>query len=418
MKNFEEYNTMLVQSIGSKKGAVAPEIVPSAAFAYASAAEAESIFCGEAPLPLYARVGNPTNAKLESVAAKMEGGAIAASSGMGAMAMVMTAFLEQGDEILCIGGFFGGTYTLANETMKRFGVRSRFCSVDDFDEIKEALSDGVKMVLCESVGNPSLKLPDLGRIGELCERYGTLFVVDNTITPLIVRPLDAGADIAVYSSTKILSGHSAALGGIAVFRSVGDDGEKLLGEKYSALHPIIEKMKSKAMIGICKKRAMRDIGMSANAFGSFLTLLGMETLALRVERVNASVEIFAKNLQENLPDGFAVRHPSLADHEHHDRYLSLFPDGCGSIVTLDCKDKESAFRVLDSLELATLTANIGDNRTLALHMASTIYRDFDDETRRSLGVGEGMLRISIGLKDPELMAEDFLNAVKSAAASR
>ncbi len=295
--------------------------------------------------------------------------------------------------------------------MKRFGVRGHFCDVDDFKRIEEALQSGVQMVLCESVGNPSLKLPDLQRIGLLCTQYQTLFVVDNTITPLIVRPFEIGADIVIYSSTKIMCGHSAALGGIAVFRAVKESEDKLQQKKYQALHPIINKMKAKAMIAICKKRALRDIGMTANAFGSFLTMLGLETLALRVERINKNVEIFVEELSQALPKGYEIRHPSLTTHEHHSRYETLYPDGCGTIVTLDCGSKEAAFLLLNRLTMVTQTANIGDNRTLALHMCSTIYRDFDEETRKFLGVTEGLIRISIGLEDPRALAKDFTQAV-------
>ncbi len=413
MNKFEEFNTLLVQQVGAKTGSIAPSIVASAAFGYQDAQEAEAIFAGEAALPLYARMGNPTNAKLEAVAAAMEGGvgAIATASGMGALAMVMTAFLKQGDEVLCIGGFFGGTYALVNETMKRFGVKSHFCDADDFGKIEEILAEGVQMVLCESVGNPNLKLPNLGRIGILCREYQTLFVVDNTLTPLIVRPFEAEADIVIYSSTKIISGHSAALGGLAIFRGVGEGDEKLRGQKYQPLHPFIDKLQEKAMIGICKKRALRDLGMTANAFGSFLTLLGFETLALRVERINRSVELFAGELSALLPDGYTLRHPSLATHEHHSRYQELYPDGCGSILTLEAPDKESAFGLLDRLKLVTQTANVGDNRTLALHMSSTIYRDFDAKTRELLGVSDGLIRISIGLEDPRVLVQDFVQAV-------
>ena len=413
MTDFEHFNTLLVQEVGNKTRAIAPSIVPSAAFAYSDAQEAEAIFSGESSQPLYARMGNPTNAKLEQIVSKMEGGtgAIVTSSGMGALAMVATAFLKQGDRVLCIGGFFGGTYNLINETMRRFGIESSYCDVDALDSIEEILKSGVEMVLCESVGNPILKLPDLSAIGELCSRYQTLFVVDNTITPLIVRPFEHGADIVVYSSTKIMSGHSAALGGVAIFREVGEE-DKLHTNKYKSLHPIVNKMKTKAMIAICKKRAMRDIGMSANAFGSFLTMLGLETLALRVERVNKSVEIFAKLLSDKLPAGYSVRHPSLAEHEHHQRYLAQYPQGCGSVVTLDCGSKERAFRLLNRMQKIIQTANIGDNRTLALHMASTIYRDYDQETKSFLGITEGLIRISIGLENPQEIADDFLQAIE------
>ena len=414
-KDFDYYNTLLVQSVGSKTGPIAPTVVPSAAYGYADAQEAEGIFAGEVNKPLYARVGNPTNGKLEGIVAKMEGGfgAIATASGMGALAMVTTAILKAGDEVLCIGGFFGGTYTLVNETLKRFGVSNSFCEVDDFTHIEAKLKEGVKMVLMESVGNPSLRLPDIKRIADLCNTYETLLVVDNTATPLLVRPLELGADIVVHSSTKNMSGHSAALGGIAVFRAVKAEGDKLHSEKYADLHKIVNKTGHKAFIPICKKRAIRDVGMTANAFGSFLTMLGLETLSLRVERVNKSVARVAQLLEDNLPEGIEVNHPSLAKSEDYARYLSDFPNGCGPLLTIDCGTPERAFAFLNALNMATLTANIGDNRTLALHMQSTIYSDFDAQTRKFLGVTEGLIRVSIGLEDPEEIAKDFLQAAEA-----
>lgn len=410
--DFNYFNTQLVHEVGSKVGSIAPTITPSAAYGYVDAEEAEGIFAAEVNKPLYARVGNPTNAKLESIVAKFEGGfgAIATSSGMGAISMVCTAFLNAGDEILCIGGFFGGTYSLVNETLKRFGVNNSFCTVDDFAHIESTLQRGVKMVLMESVGNPSLTLPDIQRIIDLCNQYETLLMIDNTPTPLLLRPLTMGADIVVHSSTKNMSGHSAALGGVAVFRAVKEEGDKLLNEKYADVHKIVKKMGKKAFIPICKKRAIRDFGMTANAFGSFMTMMGLETLALRVERINQNVEAVAALLDEKLPEGVSVNHPSLPSSQDHARYKADFVQGCGPLITLDCGTKERAFKLLNALKMVILTANIGDNRTLALHMTSTIYSDFNDETRQFLGVHEGLIRVSIGLEDPKTVAEDFLQA--------
>jgi len=335
-KDLNYYNTLLVHSIGSKIGPVASTITTSAAFGYESAEEAEGIFAGEVNKPLYARMGNPTNAKLESIVANMEGGlgAIATASGMGALGMVTTALLKSGDEVLCIGGFFGGTYTLVNETLKRFGVSNTFCDVDDFTHIEAKLAAGVKMVMMESVGNPSLRLPDIKRIADLCNTYETLLVVDNTATPLLVRPLELGADIVIHSTTKNMSGHSAALGGIAVFRAVNEEKDKLHHEKYADVHKIVQKMGRKAFITICKKRAIRDMGMTANAFGSFLTMLGLETLPLRVARVNRSAVKVAAILDEKLPEGIAVNHPSLPESEDYARYQLDFPNGCGPLLSL------------------------------------------------------------------------------------
>ncbi len=411
-KDFNYYNTLLVQSVGSKVGPIAPTITPSAAFGYEDAQQAEAIFAGEVNAPLYARVGNPTNAKLESVVSQMEGGfgAIATSSGMGAISMVTTAFLKAGDEVLCIGGFFGGTYTLITETMKRFGVNNSFCGVDDIEHIEERLKSGIKMVLMESVGNPSLRLPDIKMIADMCNVYETLLMVDNTATPLLIRPLELGADIVVHSSTKNISGHSAALGGIAVFRAVKENSEKLFNEKYAEVHKIAKKMGSKAFIPICKKRAIRDMGMTANAFGSFLTMLGLETLSLRMERINNSVVRVAKILEEKLPEGVNVNHPSLSSNQDHQMYRRAFKQGCGPLLTLDCGTAQRAFSLLNRLQVAILTANIGDNRTLALHMRSTIYSDFYEDTCRFNGVTDGLIRVSIGLEDPDTIAEDFLQA--------
>jgi len=415
--DFEYFNTLLVHEVGNKVGPIAPTITPSAAFGYADAQEAEGIFASQVNKPLYARVGNPTNAKLEGIVAKMEGGfgAIATSSGMGAISMVCTAFLSAGDELLCIGGFFGGTYALVNDTLARFGVSNSFCHVDDFEHIESTLKRGVKMVLMESVGNPSLRLPDIQGIIDLCNKYETLLVIDNTPTPLLLRPLTMGADIVVHSSTKNMSGHSAALGGLAVFREVKESGEKLLNPKYADVHKIVKKMGKKAFIPICKKRAIRDLGMTANAFGSFMTMIGLETLSLRVERVNKSVETIAFILDEKLPEGISVNHPCLSSSPDNARYKSDFTDGCGPLLTLDCGTKERAFSLLNKLETVIQTANIGDNRTLALHMQSTIYSDFDDDARRFLGVSEGLIRVSIGLEDPLRIAEDFLQATKATA---
>ncbi len=413
--DFEHFNTLLVHNVGSRVGPIAPTITPSAAYGYQDAQEAEGIFAAEVNKPLYARVGNPTNAKLEGIVAKMEGGfgAIATSSGMGAISMVCSAFLNSGDELLCIGGFFGGTYSLVNETLARFGVTNSFCEVDDFEHIESTLKRGIKMVIFESVGNPSLTLPDVQRIIDLCNQYETIVMIDNTATPLLLRPLEMGADVSVHSSTKNMSGHSAALGGIAVFRAVKEEGDKLLNVKYADVHKIVKKMGKKAFIPICKKRAIRDFGMTANAFGSFMTMTGLETLALRVERINQSVEKVSAILDEKLPEGVSVNHPSLPSSPDNARYKSDFAQGCGPLLSIDCGTKERAFTLLNNLKLVILTANIGDNRSLALHMTSTIYSDFDEEASNFLGVHEGLIRVSIGLEDPKAIAEDFLQAANA-----
>jgi len=411
MNNFEEFCTKFVQSVGNKEGAVSPVLVTSASFAYGDAQTGEGIFDGSIKKPLYSRMGNPTSAKLESIMADMDGGvgAVATSSGMAATTLATMSLLSNGDEIVSIGGLFGGTYALFNETLSRFGIKTHFFDVDEFDNITNAINENTKIVFLESVGNPNMRLPDIRKIAAIANASGVAFIVDNTITPMSISPLKLGADIAVYSTTKIISGNSSALGGCAVFRAINDGDDKFKTRRYNFLAKFIKGAGKMALIPNAKKRAMRDFGMSANAHASYQTMLGLETLPLRMQRIVKSVEIVADELDKN---GFKVNHPSLKSHPQNERYLSDFSNGCGTLLTIDMGTKDKAFEFLNKTKLATLTANIGDSRTLALHMASTIYRDFDEDTKKFLGISEGLIRISIGLENPQDIINDFLNAAK------
>ena len=410
MQKYEKFSTKLVQSLGNKEGAVSPEIVNSAAFAYGTPETAEGIFEGSINKALYSRMGNPTSAQLERVLAAMDGGvgAVATSSGMAATALATLSLLRSGDEIISIGGLFGGTYSFFKETLSRFGVRTHFFDVDALDDIAAAVTSRTKIIFLESVGNPNMRLPDIPAIATIANEAGVVLIVDNTITPISIAPLDFGADIVVYSTTKIISGNAAALGGAVVFRGV-EAHDKLRGERYSEVHKFIDKVGKTALIANAKKRAMRDFGMSANAQASYLTMLGMETLPLRLERIVKSAQRIALKLYD---EGLHVNHPSIPSHPHHIRYIKYFSGGCGTLMSIDFGTKERAFEFLQRSKLVTITANIGDSRTLALHMASTIYRDFNEEERAFLGITEGLVRISIGLENPEDIIADFLEAAR------
>jgi O-acetylhomoserine (thiol)-lyase len=411
MNNFEEYCTKFVQSVGNKEGSVSPVITNSASFSYGTPEIAEAIFEGSVKKPLYARMGNPTTTRLESIMAEMDGGiaAIATSSGMGAITMTCMSLLASGDEIISVGGLFGGTYALFSETLTRFGVKTKFFDVDDFTKIQDAINENTKIIFLESIGNPNMRLPDIKHIAEIANEAGVILIVDNTITPLCISALKLGADISIYSTTKIISGNSSALGGCAVFRAVNEGDDKLKSQRYDFLAKFIKGAGKMALFANAKKRALRDFGMSANANASYQTMLGLETLPLRLSRISKSVETVALALEEN---GLNINHPCLKSHPHHERYLSDFQNGCGTLFTIDMGNKQRAFDFLNKTKLATLTANIGDTRTLALHMASTIYRDFDEQTREFLGINDGLIRISIGLENPQDIIDDFVQASK------
>lgn len=409
MNRFEKFCTSFVQSAGKKEGAVSPTITASASFAYGNSETAEGIFDGSVKKPLYSRMGNPTSAQLEGMLADMDGGigAIVTSSGMAATTLATMSLLKSGDEVISIGGLFGGTYSYFKETLSRFGVTTSFFDVDALREIESAITQNTKIIFLESVGNPNMRLPDIGAIVTIAEEAGVVLVVDNTITPMSVAPLVQGADIVVYSTTKIISGNASTLGGAVVFRAIKEGSDKFKTPRYSEVHPFIEKMGKPALIANAKKRVMRDFGMSASAFNSYLTLLGLETLPLRMDRIVKNVEKVVEALDKK---GLNINHPCLASHPHHTRYMSDFADGCGTLFTIDMGSKENAFRFLNRTKIATLTANIGDSRTLALHMASTIYRDFDKPTRKFLGITDGLIRISIGLENAYDIIDDFLQA--------
>lgn len=411
MNKFEKFSTTFVQEVGSKEGAISPVITSSAAFGYGTPEIAEGIFNGSVKKPLYSRMGNPTTAKLESIMTKMDGGigAIATSSGMGATTLATMSLLSQGDEVISIGGLFGGTYSYFNETIRRFGIKTSFFDVDELENITNAINEKTKIIFLESVGNPNMRLPDIKKIAQIADEAGIALIVDNTITPLSISPLELGADIVVYSTTKIISGNASALGGCVTFRAINDAADKFKTARYDFLAKFIEKAGAMALIPNAKKRALRDFGMSTNAHASYQTMLGLETLPLRLERVTNSIRTITKELSKNTIE---INHPSLPSHPHHERYKAQFSNGCGTLFTIDMQSKERAFEFLRKTKLATITANIGDSRTLALHMASTIYSDFDQETRKFLGITDGLIRISVGLENPEDIINDFLNAAK------
>jgi len=298
MNHFEEYCTKFVQEVGSKEGAISPVIVSSASFAYGTPEIGEGIFDGSIKKPLYSRMGNPTTSKLETIMASMDEGigAVATSSGMGATALATMSLLSSGDEIVSIGGLFGGTYSYFNETLSRFDIKTHFFDVDAIEDIINAINEKTKIIFLESVGNPNMRLPDIKRIASIANTAGVALIVDNTTTPMSISPLKLGADIVVYSTTKIISGNSSALGGCAVFRAIHEGKDKFKSPRYDFLAKFIKGVGAMALIPNAKKRAMRDFGMSANAHASYQTMLGLETLPLRMDRIVSSVAFLAREL--------------------------------------------------------------------------------------------------------------------------
>ncbi|VAY86363.1 O-acetylhomoserine sulfhydrylase / O-succinylhomoserine sulfhydrylase [hydrothermal vent metagenome] len=406
--NLNKFYTKIINLTSNKKGPVSTPIVNSASFAYGDSATAVERFSGDLQNPQYARMGNPTNIKLEKAMTTIEGGiqAFCTSSGMASVSMAVLSLAIAGDEIIVVGGLFGGTYSFFKNFCSRCGIKSHFFEADDFDGIKTAINDKTKIIFCESVGNPNLKLTNLPILGKIATENKIAFIVDNTVTPLSIKPIDFGADIVIYSTTKIIAGNTSALGGIAVFRQLQEN-DKFYTKRYKEiLEPFLKEHPKDALARIARP-ILRDIGFAGNAMSSYLTLLGLETLPLRLDRIKTSSNVVAKELQKH---GFNVRHPSLQNHENNDLFNSLYNGYSGSLLTIDFENNKEAFDFLDKCSLITITANICDARTLGLHMKSTIYKDYDEKTRKFLGITDGLVRISIGLEDPMDIVNDFIQA--------
>ena len=390
---------------------VSTPITPSASFTYKNSQEAQDIFDGKVNKHLYARMGNPTSSVLESKLAQMDNAiaCICTSSGMGAITMSIMSLCSQNDEIIAVGGLFGGTYAYFIQTLPRFGIKVTFLDANELNKIEENITDNTKLIFCETVGNPNLRLIDIKEIAKISNKNDIALMVDNTSTASIVKPLDLGADIAVYSTTKVISGNSSALGGASTFKGIKEN-SKFYTSRYEFMKPFLKRLGEKALYGVNKKRAMRDFGMSANAYASYHTLLGFETLDLRSQRINSSCETVSHALQKA---GINVNHPCLKSNMDNDLYNKAYPNGCGSVVTVDMGTKEKAFKFLDSSKKLTITVNIGDSRSLGLHMASTIFSDFNDKEKEFLGVTDGLIRLSIGLENPQEIIDDLIFCYES-----
>ena len=410
--NLNHFSTGLVGEVSDKHGAMSTPITNSAAFSFGSCEEAIKRFSGDLTNPQYARLGNPTNQKLEKVISDIEGGvgAFAVSSGMSAITMAVLSLCKSGDEVISMGGLFGGTYSFLHNFCSRYGIVPRFFSSDDFEGLEGAISDKTKIIFCESIGNPNLRLTDLNRLITIANDHKIACVVDNTVTPLSIKPLALGADIVVYSTTKLISGNASALGGMTIFRAVKETGDKFHTPRYAGVLSSYLENFPKETLFRAGRAILRDLGFSGHAMSSYLTLLGLETLSLRLERIKSNAIAVAKALYD---EGLQVRHPSLDNHEDRALYTSLYNGFVGSLMTLDFASAQKAFDFLDNSKLVSITANIGDSRTLGLHMASTIYREYGEEARAFLGITPALVRISIGLEEPQDIIDDFIKASKN-----
>lgn len=389
-------------------GATAVPIHQTVSYAYKSAQELADIFAGKTPGYIYSRISNPTTTALESRLMLLEDGigCIATSSGMAAIASVVIGLVKAGDQILSATGIFGGTVSLFENTLSRFGVETILVDADDTDNFAKAINDKTKLIFVETIGNPKMDVPDIAAIAEIAHKANIPLVVDNTVTtPALFKPGKFGADIVIHSTSKFINGHGTAIGG-AIIDTGNYDWRKGVFEDIKKLS---ERVGQLAFLLHLRNLIYRDLGGCPAPMNSFLMLQGLETLSARMNRHCDNAQKLAQYLGSHKKVKW-VNYPGLADGKYYDKIKKMFNGQGGGLLTFGLGCKETAFKFIDSLKLTRNLANLGDAKTLVIHPASTLFIEFGDAEKEKMGVTEDMIRLSVGIEDFEDIKADFEQA--------
>jgi O-acetylhomoserine (thiol)-lyase len=392
-------------------GATAEPIVQSTAFAYRCAEDIEAVFAGREAGYVYSRISNPTVSAFEARLTALEDGlgAIAVSSGMAAISSLALALAGSGDEIVAGSSLFGGTYSLFQHTLRRYGIGVRFVDPRSPAAFREAISDATRLVFVETIGNPKLDVPDVAAIAAITRERGVPLVVDSTVTtPALVQPKRLGADLIVHSTSKFINGHGNAIGGIIIDAGTFD----WSNPRFPHLAPFRARAGQLALLAFLRNRICRDLGCCLAPFNAFLLNMGIESLGVRMERHCANAAAVASLLGAHAGVE-ETRYPGLCAHPDHALAKRQFGDRYGAVVTLRLGTRERCFRFINGLRLARIAANLGDARTLVIHPGSTICRDLDAAERLSMGVSDDLVRLSIGIED----SADILSDIDQALAA-
>jgi O-acetylhomoserine (thiol)-lyase len=371
---------------------------------------------------IYTRLMNPTTDVFEKRMAALDGGvgALAVSSGSSAIALALLNIAQAGDEIVSADNLYGGTYNLFHYTFPRLGIKVNFVKSDDLAAFEKAITPKTKAIYAESIGNPKLNVADIEALSAVAHKNGIPLIIDNTVSPYLLRPIDFGADIIVYSATKFIGGHGTSLGGVIVDSGKFDwtNGKfPLIADPEPSYHGInfVEAMKPLGNIAyIIKARVtlLRDLGMAVSPFNSFLFLQGLETIHLRMPRHTENALAVAQYLEKH-PSVSWVNYPGLASSTEKARVKKYLPKGAGAILGFGIKGGlEAGKKFIDSLELISHLANVGDAKTLAIHPATTTHQQLSAEEQLATGVTPDFIRLSIGIEHVEDIIADIEQALK------
>ena len=374
---------------------------------------------------IYTRIMNPTTDVFEKRVAALEGGAgaLAFSSGMAAITASILNIAQSGDEIVSADNLYGGTYTLFTHTLKRFGIKANLVKSDDLDGFAKAITPKTKAIYAETVGNPKLNVTDIEALAKIAQDHGLPLIIDNTATPYLIRPIDFGADIVVYSATKFIGGHGNSVGGVLVDSGKFDwtSGKfPLISEPDPSYHNLnfieaLEPMGNIAYIIKARVNILRDTGGTLSPFNAFLFLQGLETLHLRMPRHVDNALAVAQFLEKH-PQVDWVNYPGLDSSPEKARVKNYLPKGAGAIVGFGITGGAPAGKTfINALELVSHLANIGDAKTLAIHPASTTHSQLSEDEQRDTGVTPDYVRLSVGIEHVDDIIADIDQALKKTA---
>jgi O-acetylhomoserine (thiol)-lyase len=400
-----------------------PPICASASFLFESSQHAADLFSLDETGFIYSRINNPTCDVLEQRLASLDGGvgALTFASGLAAISATVLGLCVAGDNLLASTSLYGGTVTLFTQTLKDLGIEVRFFDPSDPAAIPGLADDRTRGVFAESVGNPANDIPDFQLVAEAARTIGVPFIVDNTVlTPAIFQPLEHGANVVVYSTTKYIGGHGVHVGGAVIdggnfdWNAQADRWPRLTAPDH-AYHGVVlcDALGEGAFVGYLRLHLLRDMGAAMSPFAAWCFLLGLETLHLRMPRHCENARAVATWLASH-PAVAWVNHPSLPDHPFHALGRKYMPGGPGAIIGFGIKGGlEAGKRFIDSLEMLSHLANIGDARTLVIHPASTTHQQLDEDQQRAAGVNPEYIRISVGIEDVEDIKDDIDQALKA-----
>ena len=401
-------------------GARAAPIYQTTSFVFRETDQASSMFDLARSGHVYSRISNPTVAVLEERIAGLEGGtgAVATASGMAAIHLAICTLMDGGSHIVVSHALYGGTHNLFSYTLPRFGINATFVDPRDPDAFRQAIRPETRLVYAETLGNPRCEVLDIEAIAGIAHAAQVPLMLDSTLTtPYLLKPFDHGADIVIHSLTKFIGGHGVAIGGIIVDsgRFDWDASGKFPGltEPYEGILDIdfAEDFGPDAFLHRARREGLRDFGAALSPASAFYILQGVETLALRMDKHVANTRQIVECLDGNEAVEY-VTYPELPGHPDHDLAKELLPLGCGSVFSFELRGgREAGRRFIESLQVFSHLANVGDAKSLVIHPASTTHSRMDDDALEQAGISEGLVRLSVGLEDPEDLVNDLNRAL-------